>query len=81
MYVLPHSRFLYLRMEGTPHGLDALLKFSTEHWEKWSDHIGRKQVLDLATTEWNPINQSHKWVARIQHAIQQVVPIVNDIGE
>ena len=66
-------------MEGTPHGLDALITFSTEHREKWSDHIGRKQVPDLANIEWNHINQSHGWAARIQHAIQQVVPTVNDI--
>ena len=68
-------------MEGTPHGLDALIKFSTEHREKWSDHIGRKQVLDVATTEWNRISQNQGWVARIWHGIQQVVPAVNDIGE
>ena len=50
-------------MEGVPHGLDALIKFSTEHPEKWSEHVGKKQVLDLANSEWNKINQSHGWVS------------------
>ena len=63
------------------YGLDALVKFSTEHWEKWSEHVGKKQVLDLANSEWNRINQSHGWVARIQHAVQQVVPAVHDVLE
>ena len=66
-------------MEGAPHGLDALIKFSTEHWEKWSEHVDKKQVLDLANLEWNKINQSHGWVARIQHAVQHVVPYF-DLG-
>ena len=43
-------------MEGAPHELDALIKFSTEHREKWSDHVGKKQVLDLANADWNRIN-------------------------
>ena len=68
-------------MEGAPHGLDALIKISTKHWEKWSDHIGRKQVLHVANAEWNGINQNHGWVARIHHAIQQVVPTVHDVRE
>ena len=38
-------------------------------------------MLDLANAEWNTINQSHGWVARIQHAIQQVVPAVHDVRE
>ena len=45
------------------------------------DHVGKKQVLDLANAESNRINQSHGWVARIQHAIQQVVPAVHDVRE
>ena len=68
-------------MEGVPHGLDALIKFSTEHWEKWSKHVGKKQVLDLANSEWSRVNQSHRWLARIQHAVQQVVPAVHDARE
>ena len=68
-------------MEGAPHGLGALIKFSTEHREKWPEHVGMKQVLDLANSEWNRINQSHGWVARIQHAVQQVVPAVHDVTE
>ena len=62
-----------------PHGLDALIKFSTEHCEKWSDHVGGK--LNLANTKWNQINHSHGLAARIQHAIQQVVPSVHDIWD
>ena len=31
--------------------------------------------------EWNRINQSHSWVVRIPHAIQQVVPAVRDARE
>ena len=68
-------------MDGAPHGLGALIKFSTQHCEKWSDHVGKKQVLDLANAEWNRINQNHDWVARMQHAIQQVVPAVHCILE
>ena len=68
-------------MEGAPYGLDALIKFSTEHWEKCSDHVGNKQVPELANSEWNRINQSHGWVARIQHAVQQVVPALHDVRE
>ena len=71
-------------MEGASHGLDALIKISNEHWEKWSDNVGKKQVLDLANTKWNRINhinQSHGWVAWIQHAVQQVVPAVHDVWE
>ena len=68
-------------MEGAPHGLDTLIKFSTEHWEKWSEHVGKKQVLDLANSEWNRVNQSHGWVAWIQHAVQRVVPAVHDVRE
>ena len=59
--------------------MDALIKFSTEHWEKWSQNVGKKQVLGLANSEWNRINQSHGSVARIQHAVQQVVLAVHDI--
>ena len=70
-----------IEVEGAPHGLDVLIKFSVEHWEKWSDHVGRKQVLDLANAEWNQINQGHGWVASIQHAIQQVVPAVHEVRE
>ena len=62
-----------------PHRLDALIKFSAEHWEKWSDHVGKKQVLDLANAEWNRINQGHGWVAKF--AIQQVVPAVHEVRE
>ena len=58
-------------MEGASHGLDALIKFSTEHREKWSEHVGKKQLLDVANSEWNRINQSHGWVARIQHAFNR----------
>ena len=68
-------------MEGAPHGLDALIKFLAEQWEKWADHSGRKQVLYLANVEWNRINQGHGWVARIQYAIQQVVPAVHEVRE
>ena len=68
-------------MEGAPHGLDASIKFSTEHWEKWSDHVGTKHVLDVANSEWNRINQSHRWVAWIQPAVQQVVLAVHDVRE
>ena len=38
-------------------------------------------MLDLANSEWNRINSSHGWVARIQHAVQQVVPAVHDVRE
>ena len=69
------------RMEGAPHGLDILIQFSTEHRGKWSDHVGKKQVLDLANAEWKRINQNHGWVARTQHAIQQVLPAVHDVRE
>ena len=68
-------------MEGALHELDALIKFSTERWKKWSDHVGKKQVLDVANSEWSGINQSHGWVARNQHAVQQVVPPVHDVRE
>ena len=34
-----------------------------------------------ANVEWNRINQGHGWVARIEHAIQQVVPTVHDVKE
>ena len=68
-------------MQGAPHGLGALIKFSTEHWGKWADHVGKKQVLDPANSEWKRINQSHGWVARNQHAVQQVVPAVHDVRE
>ena len=44
-------------------------------------NVGKKQVLDLANSEWNRINQSHGWVARIQHAVQQVVLVVHDVRE
>ena len=70
-----------IEMEGVLHGLDALIKFSTEHWGKWSEHVGKKQVWDVANSEWNRINQSHGWLARIQHAVQQVVPAVHDVRE
>ena len=60
-------------MEGVPQGLDALIKFSAQHWEAWCDHIGRKQMQDLANTEWDNINQRHGWVVRLQHVIQQVI--------
>ena len=66
-------------MEGAPHGLDALIKFSAEHWEKWSDYVSRKRVLDMANAEWNRINQGHGWVATIEHAIQQVA--VHEVRE
>ena len=56
---------LIIEMEGAPHGLDASIKFSTGHYGKWPDHVGKKQVLDLANLEWNRINHSHGWVARI----------------
>ena len=68
-------------MEGVPQGLDALIKFSAEHWEAWSDHIGRKQVQDLAKTEWVRINHCLGWVPRLQHAIRQVVLAVIDTRE
>ena len=68
-------------MEGAPHGWDALINFSTDHWEKWSEHVGKKQVLDLANLEWNRINQSHGMVDRIQHAVQHVLPAVHDVRE
>ena len=61
--------------------MDALIKFSTEHCEKWSKHAGKKQVLDLANSEWNRINQSHEWVARIQHAVEEVVDAVHGVRE
>ena len=67
-------------MEGAPHGLKALMKFSAEHWEKWSDHVSRKQVLDLANAEWNKINQGHGWEATIQHVNPQVVPAAHEVG-
>ena len=35
----------------------------------------------MANAEWNRINQNHGWVGRIQHAIQQVVPLVHDVRE
>ena len=68
-------------MEGASHGPDALIKFSTEQWEKWSEHVGKKQVLDMANSEWNRINEGHRWVARLQHAVEQVVPAVRDVRE
>ena len=68
-------------MEGAPHGLHTLIKFSTERREKRSEHVGKKHVLDVANSEWNKINESHGRVARIQHAVQQVVPAVHDIRE
>ena len=37
--------------------------------------------MDLANSEWNRINQSHGWVARVQHAVQQVVLAVHDVRE
>ena len=40
-----------------------------------------KQVVDLANAEGNQINQGHGWVARIQHAIQQLVPVVHEVRE
>ena len=61
--------------------MDALIKFPAEDWQKWPDHVGRKYVLDLANAEWNMINQGHGWVARIQHAIQQVVLAVHEVRE
>ena len=70
-----------METEGAPHGLDALIKFSTNHQEKWSKNVGKKQVLDMAHLEWKRINQSHGWVARIQHAVQQVVPAGHDVRE
>ena len=72
---------LIIEMEGASHGLDALIKFLREHWEKWSEHVGKKQVLALANSDRNRIHQSHGWVAQIQHAIQQVVPAVRDVRE
>ena len=66
-------------MEGVPHGLDAMIKFSTERCEKWSDRVGKKLVLDLANSEWNEINRSHGWMAWIQHAVQQVVLAVHHV--
>ena len=68
-------------MEVAPHGLDTLIKFSTEHRGKWSDHVGNKHVLDLANAEWKRINQNHGWVARIQHVIQHVLPAVHGVSE
>ena len=68
-------------MEVATHGLDAVIKFLTEYWEKWSEHVGKKHVLDLANLEWNRINESHGWVTRIQHAVQQLVPPVHDVRE
>ena len=38
-------------------------------------------MLDLANLEWNRINQSHGWVAGIQHAVQHVVPAVLRVRE
>ena len=62
-------------------GLDALIKFSKEHWEKWSEHVGKKQVQALANSEWNKMNDGHGWVAWIQHAVQQAVPAVHNVKE
>ena len=39
-----------------PHGLDALIKFSAKHWERWLEHIGRKLVQALANKEWDRVN-------------------------
>ena len=68
-------------MEGVPQGMDAFIKFLAEHWEAWSDHIGRKQVQELANTEWDRINWGHGWVPHLQHAIQQVVRTMMDSRE
>ena len=40
-----------------------------------------KKLLDLGTRQWNGINQKHGWVASVQHAIEHMVPTVNDFGE
>ena len=63
-------------MEGAPHGLDALMKFSTEQLGKMV-----RPCRQEAGVGPGQCGVEQGWVARIQHAVQQVVPVVHDVRE